>query len=84
MDLGLSNEQARLLTLETALGAAKMALESEHDLQTLRKHVTSPGGTTEAALHILEKGELEKLISRAMRAAYERSEELGQMFGDKT
>lgn len=84
VELGLSNEQARLLTLETALGAAKMALESEHDLQELRKHVTSPGGTTEAALHVLEKGKLEALISKAMRAAYERSEELGQMFGDKT
>lgn len=83
MDLGLSNEQARLLTLETALGAAKLALESEHDLQALRKHVTSPGGTTEAALNVLEKGKLESLISQAMRAAYERSEELGQMFGDK-
>ena len=84
VDLGLSNKQARLLTLETALGAAKMALESEHDLQELRKHVTSPGGTTEAALRVLEKGKLEALISKAMRAACERSEELGRMFGDKT
>jgi pyrroline-5-carboxylate reductase len=83
IELGLSNEQARLLTLETALGAAKMALESDHDLQTLRKHVTSPGGTTEAALRVLQKGKLEALVGKAMRAAYERSEELGRVFGEK-
>lgn len=84
LELGLSHDQARLLTLETALGAAKMALESEHDLQALREHVTSPGGTTEAALRVLEKGKLGSLISKAMRAAYERSEELGQMYGDES
>ena len=51
--LGLDEKQAQLLTLETAFGAAKMAMESKHDAATLRQQVTSPGGTTEQALKVL-------------------------------
>src|SRR5699024_10640572 len=47
--LGLPPQTAQLLTQQTALGAAKMALESHDDAATLRRRVTSPGGTTEAA-----------------------------------
>jgi pyrroline-5-carboxylate reductase len=82
MDLGLNENQARLLTLQTALGAAKMALESDVDLQTLRKRVTSPGGTTEQALNVLENAKLEKIIHKAMRAAYEKSEEIARIYGE--
>nr|VFJ73161.1 MAG: pyrroline-5-carboxylate reductase [Candidatus Kentron sp. FW] len=81
-ELGLSREAARLLTLETAFGAAKMALESSEEPNMLRTRVTSPGGTTERALTVLEDGELGALFSRAVRAACARSIELGDRFGD--
>jgi len=80
--LGLNIDQARLLTLETAFGAAKMALESEEDAATLRKQVTSPGGTTEQALKVLmDKGKLEDLFLEALTAAKQRSEELAESAG---
>jgi len=75
--LGLPVDQARLLTLETAFGAAKMALETDVDAATLRRQVTSPGGTTEQALKVLmEKGDIEQLFLEALSAAKHRSEEL--------
>lgn len=75
--LGLPVDQARLLTLETAFGAAKMALETDVDAATLRRQVTSPGGTTEQALKVLmEKGNIEQLFFEALSAAKHRSEEL--------
>jgi len=80
--LGLPLETARLLTLETALGAARMALESESDPATLRRQVTSPGGTTEQALQVLmQEGDLENLFARALAAAKRRSEELAAELG---
>jgi len=80
--LGLPPEQARLLTLETAFGAAKMALESEVDAATLRHQVTSPGGTTEQALKVLiEQGQLEQVFMDALSAAKRRSEELAATLG---
>lgn len=81
--LGLPQEQARLLTLETAFGAAKMALESDVDAATLRRQVTSPGGTTEQALKVLiEQGQLEQVFMDALSAAKRRSEELAATLGD--
>jgi len=79
--LGLDNEQARLLTLETAFGAAKMAMESNIDPATLRQQVTSPGGTTEQALKVLLEGNIELLFSDALCAANNRSIELANEFG---
>jgi pyrroline-5-carboxylate reductase len=80
--LGLPVSQARLLTLETAFGAAKMALESDADAATLRQQVTSPGGTTEAALKVLmEQGNFEQLLLAALTAAKSRSEELADSIG---
>ena len=79
--LGLSPEQARLLTLETAFGAAKMALESEEPPAALRERVTSPGGTTERALAVLETGDLRGLLRRAVEAARDRSRELAEILG---
>lgn len=79
--MGLSNDQANLLTIETALGAAKMALLSASDPAGLRKQVTSAGGTTEAALNTMIDGKLEQLIHDAMEAAKQRSIELSQSFG---
>jgi pyrroline-5-carboxylate reductase len=77
--LGLDQESARLLTLQTALGAARMAIESSDSPAILRQKVTSPGGTTERALGILEEGGLRNLFNNALRGATERSHELSNM-----
>ncbi|HSR62520.1 MAG TPA: pyrroline-5-carboxylate reductase [Gammaproteobacteria bacterium] len=79
-ELGLDEDQSRLLVLETALGAAKMALESKYDPATLRKQVSSPGGTTEQALRVLQEGQLDRLLTAAIRAAHDRSTELATSF----
>jgi len=82
--LGLGAESARLLAMQTAYGAAKMALESPEEAATLRQRVTSPGGTTERALEVLEQGGLRKLFEQALTAANNRSVELADMFGEKS
>lgn len=74
--LGLPPNTARLLILQTALGTAKLALESAEDVTTLRHRVTSKGGTTERALAVLEAGNLQALFQQALQAAVERSREL--------
>jgi pyrroline-5-carboxylate reductase len=79
--LGLPAETARLLTLQTALGAARMAMESSDDLATLRDKVTSPGGTTEQAIMAFEEGGLRDLVERALGAARDRSEEISRILG---
>jgi pyrroline-5-carboxylate reductase len=79
--LGLSKDHARVLTIQTAFGAAKMALESSDPPATLRTRVTSPGGTTERALDTLTAGGLEHLVHEALQAAHGRSIELGEEFG---
>ena len=78
--LGLDNEQARLLTLETAFGATKMAKQSPNSPAILRQQVTSPGGTTERALKVLLDGDIEKLFDDALQAATNRSIELAEEF----
>jgi len=80
-ELGFSGETAYLLALQTVFGAAKMALESQEDAATLRQRVTSPGGTTERAINTLHEGGFEKLVSKALHAAAERSRELAKEFG---
>ncbi|HEY0634889.1 MAG TPA: pyrroline-5-carboxylate reductase [Gammaproteobacteria bacterium] len=79
--LGLPAATARLLALQTAFGAAKMALESPEDCATLRQRVTSPGGTTERALGILEQGDLRGLFATALAGARDRARELAEQFG---
>jgi pyrroline-5-carboxylate reductase len=83
LDLGLDAENARLLTLQTAFGAAKMALESVESPATLRARVTSPGGTTERALAILREGGIETLMAKALEAARQRARELGDLLGEQ-
>ena len=80
-ELGLPKDTARLLALQTAFGAAKMALESNEDAATLRHQVTSPGGTTEHAIRTFQEGALEALVSKALLAAATRSRELAAEFG---
>ncbi len=83
LDLGLDADNARLLTLQTAFGAAKMALESVESPATLRVRVTSPGGTTERALAILREGGIETLLAQALEAARQRAHELGDLLGEQ-
>lgn len=79
--LGLPEQTARLLTLQTALGAAKMAIESTEDAATLRRRVTSPGGTTERAIQTFQQHNFDELVSQALEAAAARSRELAEQFG---
>ena len=81
-ELGLPAETAHLLTLQTALGAARMAIESADDPQTLRRKVTSPGGTTEKAIGVLEHRGLRQIFAEALRAAHDRSEELSRSLSE--
>lgn len=78
---GLSPETAHLLTLQTALGAAKMALEAAEPLAILRERVTSPGGTTEQGLRVLNEHDIDALIAEVIEAAEARSRELAAMLG---
>lgn len=79
--LGLAPDTARRLSLQTALGAARMALESGDEPAELRARVTSPGGTTERALAALEEGGLRTLMAKAAEAAAQRSSELADALG---
>ncbi len=81
--LGIAPELARLLAIETALGAARMALESDADIAELRHRVTSPGGTTEAAVESLEAGGFRVLVATALARAQARSRELAAQFGQQ-
>ena len=79
IDLGLPPETSRLLTLQTAFGAAKMALESSEPAATLREQVTSPGGTTEQGLRVMEGHQIDNIFKEVLTAARDRSEELAKI-----
>jgi pyrroline-5-carboxylate reductase len=78
---GLPTEVAHRLTLETAFGAAQMARQSADSLATLREQVTSKGGTTAAALEVLNGAGLRAIVAHAVSAADRRSAELAAEFG---
>lgn len=79
--LGLPRETARRLAVQTALGAARMAAEGTDPPGLLREQVTSKGGTTAAALAVLESADLRGIFARAIAAAARRSSELADQFG---
>ena len=81
--MGLPAETAQILAQQTALGAALMAIDSAHSPAELRQHVTSPGGTTEKAVSVLEEHRIRDIFKKALLAAKQRSEELAQLSGDK-
>jgi pyrroline-5-carboxylate reductase len=83
ISLGLPQDMARLLTLQTAFGAAKMALESEEDAATLRMRVTSKGGTTEQAVTALQQGGIQTLFDQALLAAQQRAATMAKQFGEQ-
>ena len=78
---GLGGTAARTLVLQTALGAAKLASKSEHLPGELRRQVTSPGGTTEAALLTMEKHGIDETITLGVNAAIEKSAKLATTLG---
>jgi pyrroline-5-carboxylate reductase len=78
---GLPNDIAHRLTLETAFGAAQMARQSGESLATLREQVTSKGGTTAAALEVLDAAGLRAIVAHAVAAADRRSAELAAEYG---
>lgn len=75
-DLGLSQEDATTLTVQTIVGAAKLLDESGKSATTLRENVTSPNGTTAAALASFASADLNSMVANAMKAARDRSQEL--------
>jgi pyrroline-5-carboxylate reductase len=78
---GLPNDIAHKLTLETAFGASQMARLSSESLSTLREQVTSKGGTTAAALEVLDAAGLRAIVAHAVAAADRRSAELAAEYG---
>jgi len=82
IEQGLAPDIAKALALQTAFGAAKLALTDDGDVAELRRKVTSPGGTTEAALAQFEKDNFSNIIARAVAKAKARSEELA-LLSDK-
>ncbi|MGB8000332.1 MAG: pyrroline-5-carboxylate reductase [Anaerobacillus sp.] len=77
---GLDEETARSLIIQTIHGAAKMLNRTDKQASLLREQVTSPGGTTQAGLSILEEYRYEEAVSACITAARKRSEELGKIF----
>lgn len=75
-ELGLSNEVATELTIQTMVGAAKLLATSNKSATTLRENVTSPNGTTAAALASFAESDLAGIVKKAMTAARDRSQEL--------
>lgn len=78
IDLGLPPDLATALTRETALGAARVVVETQTEPGALRAAVTSPGGTTAAALRVFEQADLAGIVQQALTAARNRSVELGK------
>ncbi|MFI0474252.1 pyrroline-5-carboxylate reductase [Halomonas sp. HMF6819] len=75
---GLPAQTARRLAIQTALGAATMAAQSEHDPATLKRNVMSPGGTTERAIEHMESAKLRETIKAAMQACADRADDMAK------
>lgn len=81
LELGLNEEQAKALSLQTFMGASKLAEQSHESPATLRSQVTSKGGTTEQAILTMEAAAVKSAIIKAAKAAAERSQALGDQLG---
>jgi pyrroline-5-carboxylate reductase len=79
MEMGFAHDQSKLLATQTILGAAGLLDKSSHTPQELRKQVSSPGGTTEAAMRLYAKQGLKKKMIDGYQAAFKRSIELGNV-----
>lgn len=82
MALGLDRKQASALAMQTAMGAAQMSISSEDAPAELRRKVTSPNGTTQAALESMQASQIGEHIQQAMKACYERSQAISAEMDD--
>jgi pyrroline-5-carboxylate reductase len=82
VSLGMPREQATRLAAQTCLGAGKMLVESKDSPAQLRKNVTSPNGTTHAALETFNDLGFEEVVLKSVKAAVDRSIELGKPSSD--
>jgi pyrroline-5-carboxylate reductase len=82
MALGLDEKTAKELSVQTGLGASLMATKSGKDPRTLRTNVTSPNGTTQAAIEYFQDQNFEGIVANATRAAFDRARELSTELGD--
>ena len=80
--LGLDEETANSLSIQTAYGASLMANKTGKDSRTLRSEVTSPNGTTQSAIESFQDQNFEGIVANATRAAYDRARELSNELGD--
>ena len=80
--LGLDEEIANSLSIQTAYGASLMANKTGKDSRTLRAEVTSPNGTTQSAIESFQDQNFEGIVANATRAAYDRARELSNELGD--
>ena len=76
--MGLSRADARPLVIQTVLGSAKFAMQTDTHLAELRNMVTSPGGTSAEAVYQMEKGGMRTILSKAVWAAYKKAKLLGK------
>jgi pyrroline-5-carboxylate reductase len=81
--LGLDKETASALSVQTGYGASMIAVESGENPQTLRQNVTSPNGTTQAAIESFQDLNFEGIVAAATRAAYDRAHEISIELGEK-
>jgi len=79
IDSGLSAEESKKFVSQTLIGAAKMAATTNESCQELRKKVTSPNGTTQAAIEVMQKSDWVQVIANAVKRATERAVELSKM-----
>jgi len=80
-EMGLAPEEGKQLALATFMGAARLAAQSDEELEVLRQRVTSKGGTTHAAITSMEAAGVKEAIVAAMKAAQARGRELGDELG---
>ena len=77
-ELGFDDAQAKTLAIETFVGAARLAAQSDEPVDVLRERVTSKGGTTAAAIASLDHDKVAEAVRRAVHAAAQRAAELGR------
>lgn len=78
--LGFPADKARAMVQQTALGAAKMASDSDLSLVELRKQVTSKGGSTAKGVEVYQESKLDEISDKAVRAAVARNQEMAKLF----
>ena len=78
VEAGLDKGIAKELLTQTVIGAGNMLKLSGDEAEVLRKNITSPKGTTEAGINILEENHFQKIVMECVKGAKERSEELGR------